>query len=195
MSITGFSPTEFIAKSDALGGLAKTWKYGVQIIPPSGMSNSAADNIEFLAASATFPGKSFGTTEHRTYGITRTLPYEQTYEPIDIVFWNTNDFSPKRFWDDWLNLISNPNTYNMTYYKNMIGRIILSHYSDDTEVPTGAGNYSCTLFEAYPTSISTIDVGWENSEIMKFTVSIRYKNWKQGYRTGGGYHTGKGNIK
>ena len=76
-----FSPTEFIAKSDALGGLAKTWKYGVQIIPPSGMSNSAADNIEFLAASATFPGKSFGTTEHRTYGITRTLPYEQTYYP------------------------------------------------------------------------------------------------------------------
>jgi len=180
MSSRGFSPSQFMSNADNLGGLAKTWKFSVQILKCPAEITAAGSTIEFLASGADLPTKGFATTEHQTYGIKRTIPYEQTYEAMDIEFHNTNDFTPKKFWDDWMNLITSPTTYNLSYYKKYTGKIAISHYGDDiTEPdPQSSSTYTCTLFEAYPERMSAITLGWGVGELMKFTVSVRYKYWE-----------------
>ena len=95
-------------------------------------------------------------------------------------FINTNNFNPKIFWEDWLDHIQPAKTRNIQYYKNIIGSIKIFQFSDTAGSPEpGKENYICTLEEAWPESISEITLDWEDAEIMKFDISIRYKSWSR----------------
>ena len=129
MTLSSFSVTDFMTNVENLGGYAQRHKYSVQIIPPTSLQSSVGvDKIDFLAKSVLIPRKGFATTEHRTYGINRTVPYEQTFEPVLLTMMNTNDWGPRVFWDEWLDHIQNPSTKNMTYYKDSVGTVYINHY-------------------------------------------------------------------
>ena len=180
MALNTFSVTDFMSNMDTLGGYAQRHKYSVQIIPPSSLQSSVGSGkIDFLAKSVLMPRKGFATTEHRTYGINRTVPYEQTFEPVLLTMINTNDWSPRRFWDEWLDHIQNPSTKNMTYYKDSVGTVYINHY-DDSHSSINSPNYSVTLKEAWPENISAIALAWENKDIQDFEISLRYKSWSAG---------------
>ena len=178
MTLSSFSVTDFMTNVENLGGYAQRHKYSVQIIPPSSLQSSVGSGkIDFLAKSVLIPRKGFATTEHRTYGINRTVPYEITFEPVLVTMINTNDWAPRVFWDQWLEHIQNPSTKDLTYYKESVGRVYINHY-DDEKTTQGASNYSVTLYEAWPENISAIALAWENKDIQDFEISLRYKYWK-----------------
>ena len=180
MTLNTFSVTDFMSNIDNLGGYARSHKYSVQIIPPTAFRSSVGSGtIDFLAKSVLLPRKGFATTEHRTYGINRTVPYEQTFEPAQLTMINTNDWAPRRFWDEWLDHIQNPESKNMPYYKQCVGTVFINHY-DDSHTNLNSPNYSVTLKEAWPESISEMTLAWENKEIQDFDITLRYKSWSAG---------------
>ena len=178
MALNTFSVTDFMSNIDKLGGYARRHKYSVQIIPPTAFRSSVGSGtIDFLAKSVVMPRKGFVTTEQRIYGINKTVPYETTFEPAVITMINTNDWAPRVFWDEWLDHIQNPDTKNMTYYKQSVGTVHIDHYDDETTEVGGVSNYSVTLKEAWPESISEMTLAWENKEIQDFDITLRYKYW------------------
>jgi len=178
---TGFLPGEFMSKAEEMGGLGRRWKYSVSITPPRSLFNSVpSGKIDFLALTAMMPGKSFTTTEQRIYGINKTVPYETTYDPILLTMLNPADWSTRKFWDEWLDHIQNPGSKNMRYYKSMIGQVEISHYDETTtEVNSSNARYSVVLTEAWPERISPYALGWENTDLGNFEISIRYKQWHE----------------
>ena len=177
--MAGFSPSEFMTKAETMGGLSRRWKYSMSITPPRSMSSSVgAGKIDFLAMSVLLPSKQFATTEQRIYGINKTVPYETTYEPILVTMLNPQDWSTRKFWDEWLDHIQNPSSKDMTYYKSMIGQVEISHYDETTTVqdPSQA-RYTAVLEGAYPERISAYALGYENADLGNFEISIRYKQW------------------
>ena len=177
MALNTFSVTDFMSEMGNLGGYAQRHKYSVQIIPPTALQSSIGpDKIDFLAKSVLMPRKGFATTEHQTYGIRRTVPYEQTFEPVLLTMINTNDWAPRIFWDEWLDHIQNPDTKNLTYYGESVGTVYIDHY-DDSHTSPGIPNYSVTLKEAWPENISAIALAWENKDVQDFEISLRYKSW------------------
>ena len=178
MTLSTFSVTDFMSNIDNLGGYAQRHKYSVLIIPPTAFRSFVkASKIEFLAKSVVLPRKGFATTEQRIYGINKTVPYETTFEPAVITMINTNDWAPRIFWDRWLEHIQNPESKNMTYYKESVGRVYINHYDDEKTDLGGQYNYQVTLYEAWPESISEIELSWENRDIQDFEITIRYKEW------------------
>ena len=177
----GFSPTEFMAKAEEMGGLSRRWKFSVSITPPRSLFNSVpSGKIDFLAISVSMPEKSMATTEQRIYGINKTVPYNTTYEPILITMLNPNDWSTRKFWTDWLDHIQNPGSKNITYYKSMIGQIEIAHYDETTtEVNPSKARYTVVLNEAWPARIAAYALGWEAAEFGNFEISIRYKTWHE----------------
>lgn len=179
--MAGFSPSEFMTKAETMGGLSRRWKYSMSITPPRSMSSSVgAGKIDFLAMSVLLPSKQFATTEQRIYGINKTVPYETTYEPILVTMLNPQDWSTRKFWDEWLDHIQNPSSKDMTYYKSMIGQVEISHYDETTTVqdPSQA-RYTAVLEGAYPERISAYALGYENADLGNFEISIRYKQWHE----------------
>ena len=175
----GFSPTDFMTKIEEMGGLSRRWKYSVSITPPRSLSSSVgAGKIDFLALSVSLPEKALATTEQRIYGINKTVPYETSYEPILLTMLNPQDWSTRKFWDEWLDHIQPPGSKNMRYYKSMIGQIEISHYDEETtKINPGQARYTAVLTEAWPERISAYALGYDNGDFGNFEISIRYKQW------------------
>ena len=179
MALNTFSVTDFMTNIENLGGYAQRHKYSVEIWPPTAFRSSVgAGKIDFLAKSAVLPRKGFATTEQRIYGINKTVPYETLFEPAVLTMINTNDWAPRVFWDEWLDHIQNPDTKNMTYYKQSVGTVHIDHYDDEKTEVGGASNYMVTLYEVWPENISAIALSYENKDIQDFEISLRYKYWK-----------------
>ena len=188
---TPFSPTDFLNRVGNLGGIAKNSRFTVSVVPPitlgkhnttSGTKQVQAEAISFLCKSAEIPSVAYNTTEDRVYGIEVLKPYGVTYEPITLGFYNTNDFSPRKFWENWMNHIQPDHTRNMTYYDNMIGDIKIYHYSEDALKPEpGYENYFAHLREAWPVSIQESELSWAEDEpdSATFDVQIQYKYWSR----------------
>ena len=178
--MANFSIDEFMARVDNLGGPAKSNKFSVDVTkPPSMLSSVSADTINFLAMNVSLPGKTLATTEYRYGGqFSLSVPYEITLEPVTIKVMNTGNHTPRIFWNDWFNHIQNMNTYNMEYYSKFIGTVVISHYRDDENDinPTRAA-YQVTLHEAYPKTMSAIEVGWEAGEFQDFDIDMQYSWW------------------
>ena len=181
MAVTGFSPTDFMGGIEAMGGLGKRNKYSLSITPPLSMSSSVGPGkIDFLALSVLLPSKQFSTTEQRIYGINKTVPYLTTYDPVLLTMLNPNDWSTRKFWDEWLDHIHNPSSKNIRYYKSMVGQIEISHYDDETaEINPSNAKYTVVLEEAWPERMGPYALGWENTDLGNFEISLRFKEWHQ----------------
>ena len=180
-----FLPSEFMSKVDNLGSLARKHKFTIQIIEPSVLrtgsiegngwgveSSQIPSKIEFLASAASLPGKSFATTTHRMYGFGLDVPYEASYEPVQLTFMNTNDYSPRTFFEDWMANIARIKSYNMHYYNDFISTVNISAYDDLNDK-----KYECKLIESWPKSMSAIEMGWDGQDVQTFTVDIQYSWW------------------
>ena len=180
---TPMNPTDFLSRVETLGGLAKNSRFTVSIVPPTTLAATVqAEAISFLCRTAEIPSVAFNTTEDRVYGIEVLKPYGVTYEPITLSFYNTNDFSPRKFWEDWMNHIQPYHSRNMSYYDNMIGDIKIYHYSETAKKPNpGYQNYFAHLREAWPVSIQESELSWAEDEpdSATFDVQIQYKYWSR----------------
>ena len=177
--MAGFSPAEFMNKVEEMGGLSRRNRYSMSITPPTTFSVPTG-KIDFLAISCLLPSKQFATTENRIYGFSKNIPYDVTYEPILVTMLNPNDWSTRKFWDEWLDHIQNPGSKNMRYYKSMIGQIEISHYDETTtEMNPSNARYTVVLNEAWPERITPYALGWEAAEFGNFEIAIRYKTWHE----------------
>ena len=183
-----FLPSEFMQKTDNLGSLARKNKFTVEIISPKALTTGLSahaqskaqavsgsvnpDKIEFLASAASLPGKSYSTTTHRMYGFGLQVPYEAQYEPVQLTFLNTNDYSPRTFFEDWMANIARIGSYNMHYYNDFISTVKIHAYDDNNEK-----RYSCELVESYPKSLGAIEMSWDGTDVQTFTVDIMYSWW------------------
>ena len=175
---TGFNPTEFMSSVEEMGGLSRRNRYSMSITPPTSSSFSIpSGKIDFLAISCLLPSKQFATTENRIYGFSKNIPYDVTYEPILVTFLNPNDWSTRKFWDEWLDYIQNPSSFNMQYYSKCTGTVEISVFDEEDTSLSDTPRYTAVLQEAWPERMSAYALGYENSDLGNFEVSLRYKQW------------------
>ena len=175
---TGFNPTEFMSSVEEMGGLSRRNRYSMSITPPTSSSFSIpSGKIDFLAISCLLPSKQFATTENRIYGFSKNIPYDVTYEPILVTFLNPNDWSTRKFWDEWLDYIQNPSSFNMQYYSKCTGTVEISVFDEENTSLSDTPRYTAVLQEAWPERMSAYALGYENSDHGNFEVSLRYKQW------------------
>jgi len=174
------SPQDFMSKVGNQGGISYSNKFSIMVTPPAGLPNAGlgVTGMQMVCNQATLPGKALARTDDRIYGIDVQKPYGVTFEPAALTFYNTNKFTAREFWEQWLEWIQPAGTRNIRYYSEMIGSIQIYHYSENVEeaVP-GKENYVMTLNEAYPHSIEELELNWESQEVMEFQVQISYKDW------------------
>jgi hypothetical protein len=162
-------------KSSFTKDLARTNRFDVNIPIPLTLIPyiSSAKSLTYRCENAQLPGRTFATTEQKTYGPVEKFPYQTTFNDIDLTFIIEDDMNQKVFFDAWLNYI-NPQYNNNFRYKSDFSTIITVNQYD----VTGKLSYSVDLVDAYPISMNQLDLSWGDDGYHKLSVSFAYTYWK-----------------
>ena len=162
-------------KSSFSKDLARTKRFDVNIPVPLSMIPyvNSAKNLTYRCESAHLPGRTFATSEQKTYGPIEKYPYLTTYTDIDLTFIVDGDMNQRLLFDAWMNYI-NPQYNNNFRYKGNYSTIITINQYDVTNTLT----YSVNLYDAYPISMNQMDLNWSDEGFHKLVVTFAYTYWQ-----------------
>jgi hypothetical protein len=171
------SPTngisDFISRVKA-NGLARSNRFGVVVsLPPMLTNASITEEMYLFCESAQLPGMNMSTTQARTFGEYREMPYEKLFDPVSLTFLNDSGLAIKSFWETWCGNIQDPVTREFRYYNEYTANIDIYVY----DVANNA-KYQVTLYEAYPKTIASADLNQGSREVLKTTVTIQYRYFR-----------------
>jgi hypothetical protein len=171
------SMEEFKAVSDDLGGPAKSCRFVVRILPEGTEVRTAAAtgisrDLVYLCESAEYPGRGFENASIRYYGPTFKMPFQSSYEDVNLTFICRNHSKERKFFDDWQSIIQPNDTFNFSYRQSYNATIEIFHIDD-----FGKPQYSFSLKEAFPLLVNAQPLTWSDDQFLRLGVSFTYKWW------------------
>ena len=172
------------------GGVARQNQFFVSL--PS-LTYDASD-LNILCASVNLPGRQILTME-RLIGLKgRKMPNGFASDDVSMTFYVLNDYKVKKYFEDWQNRVINQNTYEVGYPEDYVQDVTISQLQKglafdfpidkifginiDVDVRTKAKVvYQCKLLDAYPTSMSAIELNNEMDGLIQLNVQLSYRNW------------------
>lgn len=157
-------------------GLSRTNHFSVLLTPPSSLANDniispKMTKILLFCEQAQLPGVSFSTSQVRSFGEFKEVPYEKLYEPITLNFFADSNLTVKVLFDKWVNLIQDTSTRMYSYPDEYMTDNIKIFVHD----VQNQKKYCVTLYECYPKAVAPIQLDYNNKEIMRVQVQIVYK--------------------
>lgn len=155
--------------------LARTNRFDVSIPVPLTLIPyvSSAKDLRYRCESANLPGKTFATTEQKTYGPVEKYPYLATFNDMDLTFIVDDDMNQKVFFDAWMSYINPMYNYNMRYKSDYSTVITINQYNVNNEL-----SYSINLYDAYPISMNQMDLDWSGDGYHKLSITFAYTYWR-----------------
>lgn len=188
-----FDMNTFMAISSKYGGLARSCKFAVVINKPTVLLNSVFSNsngsepsgaitndLTYLCEVAEFPGRGFQSIDVRYYGPSFKLPYQSSYEDINLTFLCRSQSYERQFFDDWMNVINPNNTFDFEYKDNYKTKIYIYQF-DEQHNP----QYAFTLIDCHPILVNPQPVTWADDQFLRLGVSFTYQWWvREGLEAG-----------
>jgi len=177
----------FYVKSTEYGGLAKSARFMVRIIP-SGTDNalkksaSFMRDLSYLCESAEFPSRGFQSMDIRYYGSNFKVPYQTSYEDLNLTFLCRDKFLEREFFDTWMEIINPSSTANFSYRNTYACTIELFQLSDiaaDENSYNATAQYKFTFNDAWPILVNPQPVTWADDNFHRLTVSFTYNRWSR----------------
>jgi len=156
-------------------GLARSNRYSIEMsLPATTYTDNDYRKMLLLCENVQLPGLNLNTAQIRTFGEIREMPYEFNYDPVQFSFYVDGDMVIKGIFDQWIQSIQRGSSRNFNYYKDYISdqvKISVEDLNDETK-------YIVTLYEAYPKNLSSVQMGYDQKDVMKLNVTFMYKHWK-----------------
>lgn len=165
--MTARSLNEFIA-SVKKSSLARQNRFTVSISSPS--SSSAGKIVEMFCEQAVLPSLSFASQPTRSFGEQREVVYDRNFEAVTLTFLVDRQMAVKDYFDQWTNRIINPYSRLAGFYEDYVRDItIITQDTKDNDT------YIAVLREAYPKTVSAVQLDYNSKDVMKLQVTFNYK--------------------
>ena len=163
-----------------IGGFAKGNRYNVTFVGlPAGLDVGVNENLQYLCEAVSLPTKGIASNAQDIYGPPREIPYRETFTEAALSFIVDDNFTIKRFFDQWQEKIINVETGNVNYWNNFVATINITRLSNDaTSFAEASDMYKIELREAYPSAVGEIALGHtQGNEILRLSVTFKYRKW------------------
>jgi len=210
----------FTSMMKSAGGFYRPNKFMVEIFLPSALStDNILKNAEFIMYQTSFKGvtdtrNTLGdrllmfcdqvNLPDRTlqdmesdvyYGPKRKFATDVTYGDLTLDFLLDANLSERTFFEQWQNLAYNQQTFNMNYYKEYVGKIVIHPLINIKDAVVGDfdgipspyqplatatfSSYVTVCYEVYPKTISPISLSYgSNNTIAKQSVTFNYRMYE-----------------
>jgi hypothetical protein len=151
-----------------------------------------AYNASLMCEMSQLPGISINTKQFRIQGpaYQRPVGMEFNGDSIAMTFYVDKDLKIKKFFENWVYSIVNPNSFNVKYQQEYVVPIKIFQLNEK-DVRT----YTVSLIDAFPKAIGQLDLNsGASNQIHRLTVIFTYRQWmvEYPYRTKDDYQD---NIK
>lgn len=155
-------------------GVAKSQYFTVQLTLPSALDRvfkDSARKVTLFCDQTQMPGLSFSTSQVRSYGEFKEVPYEKLYEPVTMSFYVDVDMTVRKLFDAWMELIQSPDTRDFNWPKQYMTDTINIYVEDMND----NRKYCVTLNKAYPKAVAPIQLDYASKDVMKLSVTFTYQ--------------------
>ena len=132
-------------------------------------------DISILCDSCTLPGRQIATHDLQTNMLAIKMPYSYINDEVTMTFHITNDHFMKKYFEKWFNQIFDRKTMTMKYRSQYVTDVVIQQLNQKDNAV-----YTCTLKNAYPTSIASYEVtnAGEN-QWQKVSITLAYEDWSE----------------
>ena len=156
-------------------GIARPNLFSVEFPRTPGGIAYNNDEMELRVQSVTMPGKNITTTPNdNAYGPSYEMANGISYaEEIAVTYILDQDHRAREFWNTWQDVVVNPSTYDLNYYDDYIGTMVIYQLDQNDQIAS-----AIQINEVFPKSVSPVEYSMESgSSILTVTVNIAFKNW------------------
>lgn len=146
---------------------------------------SAPSSFSFRCEKTVAPGRTLSTIDEIGFGPALKLPYETTYDDIDVTIICAQDMSERKFFEEWMDRIVYPGKSNVDsnvkpgiikFYSDYAEGNILSIYQlneSNQEI------FKHTIRNVYPIRLSPMNLSWEETNTyQRFDVTFAYQYYE-----------------
>jgi hypothetical protein len=133
------------------------------------------DEMSLRVQSVTMPGKNITTTPNdNAYGPSYEMANGISYaEDIEVTYILDQDHRVREFFNSWQDVVVNPSTFDLNYYKDYIGTMEIYQVDQNERNCSGI-----RLEEVYPKSVGPITYSMESgNSFQTVTVNMAFKRW------------------
>ena len=168
-------------------GFARPNNYLVTLPDLGGVSSR---ELNVLCRSTALPAKQVLTTDRRIGMEMQKIAYGYAVPDVSMTFYCMNDYGVKKYFDAWRDITVGEEIGELKY-KNDYAKTVTIHQLRKplvglskalgplrANIGIGGGSvYSVELREAFPTTISAIQLNNELDGLVELTVEMSYTNW------------------
>lgn len=129
--------------------------------------------LNLFAATATVPGRDINNVSFKEYGEERQLGLIHTHSDVQIQYYCSEDLREKLFFEQWQDLIFNPNNKQHGYYKDYISKVDIIKYNTDWSKQ----EVVYTLNEAYPSNVGELSLDQGDGSILQLAITFKFRNY------------------
>ena len=166
----------------AAGKFARPYNYDVSWASPGGLKSPTREML-MRCESISFPGQNIETSpDTLKIGPARPHAFSVTYGSVTGVFLCDEQFSERRYFEDWHKLIFNPGDFRVGYFSKYVTEMTITQYKVGARIK-GAKEYKeyktyqVKLFDIFPKNIEALALSTSSSELLRLSVEFEYRNW------------------
>ena len=163
----------------SLGSILRPNNFSVSLSPSSALISAIGSTYSDISKTlslrcerAELPGRTIATSDDMSIGTSLKLPYDMTYNDIQLSIICASDMKERRFFESWMRSIVNRDG-TVAYYSDYAkgNTLTVSQLDDDG---TSKLTYTCT--DIYPIAITPMNATWEeNNTYQRFGVTLCYR--------------------
>lgn len=152
--------------------------------------NPSSREMNILCSNATLPGKQILTTDRRIGMEFQKVAYGYAVDDVSLTFYLMNDYGVKDYFDAWANLVLNQETGEVGYKQDYAKTVKIHQLRRPRKgfsanigpltgtVDIGGGTiYAVELVDAFPTTISGVQLSNELDGLVQLSVQLSYTKW------------------
>ena len=174
MATANFNLSKFISES-RISGFARTNRFEVMIIPPLALS-AVGDLPSLYCETASLPMLNINTKSHKIFGPAYQRPMTSDYggEGRSFVFHVDRDMVVRKYFEDWMHLIVDPNTFGVSFQEEYITSILIRQLDEQNNV-----THDIELLEAFPKSMNLMDLNNNSSnQTHRLNILFAFRYWR-----------------
>lgn len=158
-------------------GLARNNRFEVIVNAPPGLAGRKgdADLASLYVEQASIPLLNIFAKPFKIFGPTYQRPISSEYggEGLPITFHVDQKMKIRRFFEDWMHLVINPNRFTVSYQEKYITDILIRQLDEQDNVTN-----EIKLIEAFPRNLNLMDLNHSASnQTHRLNVLFAYRYW------------------